>query len=364
MIKSKKGVVEIQFNWIFILIAGAVILIFFGYLVTRIQGTAEEKTSTTVLSNLDTILTGAGVSTGTLNTLRMPGDDIELSCQRFSIGSLRKSIESNVIFGPRRIRGKEMLTWTQEWSVPYRVTNFLYWSSPQVRYIFVFECNYDSSNQVCDSNSYRTMSRINNTIPEEFNVELRSTDNYGSLGGIEYYNSGNAIKDLNNYEVRFVFFDATPQSSIPPALKKMNSKDITALYIAPGTTVEKEGTIKFYKKGMNDDWVPDGETSFLKLPSLLGAIFSNDIEDYKCNMRKAFNRLVHVSDVYKKRSEVLDGFGANNCKNFHLIAKGYIGTIMSYAQSGLTKAPEIQSKTEELKQQNNLAELGSCVLIY
>ena len=231
---NKKGVIELQFNWIFILIAGAVILIFFGYLVTTIRGTAEEKTSTTVLSNLETILTGAGVSTGTINFIKLPKSEVEISCERFSIGDLRRTIESDVIFAPRKIKGRDLMTWTLEWAVPYRVNNFLYLTSPQVRYVLVFDGTFGS-------NSESLMLKINESLPEEINKEIVKTSGAASF---PLYSS---IKDLNNYEVRFIFFNLDPTITIPSELSNMNDKDVTALKI-DASLIEGVGVLTFYQK--------------------------------------------------------------------------------------------------------------------
>jgi len=60
---KKKGVIEVQFNWIFILIIGAIILFFFFSIVKTQKTVSEKKISTTVRRDIRAILTGAGVST-------------------------------------------------------------------------------------------------------------------------------------------------------------------------------------------------------------------------------------------------------------------------------------------------------------
>ncbi len=360
---QKKGVIEVQFNWIFILIAGAVILLFFGYLVVKLRGTAEEKTSTTVLSNLETILTSAGVSTGTLNVVKLPDAEIEISCERFAIGPLIRPIDSDVVFAPRMIKGRELLTFTLEWATPFRVTNFLYLTSPNVRYILVFDCGSDASDN-CQSDSYKLMSKINNTLPEELNKDLRQT----SVGPSSKFKNYDDITDLNNYEVRFVFFGIDPITPLPPAFNKMNNKDVTALKINPGTPADTylEGpvTITFYQKS-GSNWGAGATSTSLRKSSVIGAVFSNDLEDYECNMEKAFRRLVHVSEVYKKRSKQLDT-GPANCRNYHLTeAQTQLDVLKTQATSGFpADTSAMSSAIVSLGHLNNLAELSSCVLIY
>ena len=40
---NKKGIIEIQFNWIFVLVVGAIILVFFFGFVQKQKSFAEEK---------------------------------------------------------------------------------------------------------------------------------------------------------------------------------------------------------------------------------------------------------------------------------------------------------------------------------
>lgn len=343
---DKKGVVEVQFNWIFILIAGAIILLFFGYLVFQIKGTAEEKTSTTVLSNLEPILTGAGVSTGTLNIVKLPNAEIEVSCERFAIGSLRSAIESEVIFAPRKIKGREMLTWALEWAVPFRVTNFLYLTSPNIIYVFV----YDSGNE----DLKKALFEDNNEFPEEINKQIWSNN--------ELEPQLSSIKELNNYEVRFIFLN-TPKMEVASTFSEMDDKDVTALVI-DADSPDGTGKLTFYQK-KGSSWQETGETRFLRKPSLIGAIFSYSYEDYVCNMGKAFRRLVHVSDVYSKRSGQLTGAGSANCGGYHTDAQTALDQISTRASSGFPgELGRISDSITSLETLNKQAELGSCILIY
>ena len=62
---GKSGQVQITFNWIYILIAGAVILLFFVGIVVKQKVVSEERLATDVVDILDSIFTAAGVSSKT-----------------------------------------------------------------------------------------------------------------------------------------------------------------------------------------------------------------------------------------------------------------------------------------------------------
>ena len=65
-ILSRKAQIETQFNWLFILVAGAVILIFFAGIVIKQKSSSEQKIAENVMTDLQSIFTGGSVSTGTL----------------------------------------------------------------------------------------------------------------------------------------------------------------------------------------------------------------------------------------------------------------------------------------------------------
>ena len=50
---SKKGVIEVQFNWIFVLIIGSVILILITGVVIKQKNISETSKNTLILKNLD-----------------------------------------------------------------------------------------------------------------------------------------------------------------------------------------------------------------------------------------------------------------------------------------------------------------------
>ena len=60
--ENKKGVIEVQFNWVFIIIIGAVIIAFFVNMSMKQKGVSEEKLSVTIAEHMKTILTGAEVT--------------------------------------------------------------------------------------------------------------------------------------------------------------------------------------------------------------------------------------------------------------------------------------------------------------
>ncbi|MBU0628762.1 MAG: hypothetical protein KKC75_06235 [Nanoarchaeota archaeon] len=351
---KKRGMIEVNFNWIFILIAGAVIFVFFINIVNKQRQFSEIKTSGSIVTNLESILTGAQVSTGTVNIIDLPKVDIGFECDRYFIGPVPKQTRGNVIFAPNLLKGKQMITWTLDWNLPYRVTNILYITDPELRYIIVY-----------DSNTEALAKKLDDELPKEMNKELVDKTKLGNLG------------DKNNYQVRFIFLagvtlDATAANGLTN-LAKMRDEDVTAINLTePGTSniLSNTGTIKFLQKQGNI-WVEKGTTYYLKKETFFGAIFAADLETYNCVMKKAFKKLNLVTKVYTQRSTELRtyyGF-TNTCFSPHDTAR--LVNMEQYSQTQSDDFPNdlaainaIQTTYTSIKDQNQRAQLFSCALIY
>ena len=133
---NKKGF-EVQFNWLFVLVAGAAILLFFTVVVAKQKSVSETSTKAAVLKSIEAIITGAGISSDTINTVNIPESDIEVGCGRVSIGGVSKQYQSLILFAPGFIRGSKIITQTLPFNAPYRATNLLYATSTGARYIII-----------------------------------------------------------------------------------------------------------------------------------------------------------------------------------------------------------------------------------
>ena len=137
MMASRKAIIEVQFNWIFVLIVGAIILAFFVTLITSQKKISEDKLSFSSLVTFDSILASAGVSANTLVVIDTPKVDFEYDCNSFRIGTIARQTKERPIFSSRILRGRQLITWTKDWFYPFKITNFLYLSNPEKEYVFV-----------------------------------------------------------------------------------------------------------------------------------------------------------------------------------------------------------------------------------
>lgn len=292
--KSKKAFIETQFNWIFIIIAGGFILLFFFSVVNKQKQVSDIKITETIKSDLRAILTGSKVSTGTASLIGTPDLEIKCDCQGYSIGKL-SPIKQGAGFSPSLIKGYSLMAWALDWNMPFRVTNFLYLTSPQMRYIIVN-----------DTDGFAE--QLNATLPPKTIVQDKKTK---ILMNKEFVSDLSNIQDKNNYKVRFVFFNHDPIGTEGISnLDSMKDKDVTAVNIIPSSGFDSYGELRFFEKS-NGIWsqvVPNPITHYIGKASLVGAVFTDDIEIYNCNMKRAFKDLSIISEIYINRTGVLAEF--------------------------------------------------------
>ncbi len=303
---EKKAAIEIQFNWMFVLIVGVIIFIFFTRITMKYQEVSESKIAISVLANVDTIATGAASSRDTDQIIDIPNVNMKISstedCYRtYKIGGNNRRLEDVFIFSPDEIEGNKLIFWTLDWSIPYRIANLVFLTSPLVKYVIVGDSGL--ANEV--------NSMLDSGLGVPLAIEQRATPGDISL-----------VPDHNHYQVRFVFFGFDPDGVSVSQFEDMPDKDVTAIQIIPdGTTFEETGTIRFFEKEADVlRPVTDGTTYYLKKEAMYGALFSGNKYIYNCNMKAAFERLRFVSQLYQNRSILLNNiYSAQSlaCANYY-----------------------------------------------
>ena len=331
---NKKGF-EIQFNWIFVLVAGTAIILFFTVVVIKQKNVSETSTKATILKSMEAVITGASVSTDTTNIIDIPNSDIEVDCGRVSIGGVSKQYQSLVLFAPSLIKGNKLITQTLAFSTPYRATNLLYITSPQMRYIIIGDS--------------KLAKEINKSMPSELKKE--------------FYQSMPEIKNMNNYKIRFVLFENL--IDFPKALEKMPDSDVTAIKINGDS---EKGIIEFWQKESNS-WLSKGTSFYIGKQSLIGAIYADTLDVYECNMRNVFSRLNLVTKIYAERTKKLTQGATSGrqfqCNQFYSNALSQLNSIFA-ASSNFNKGniDVIADSAKSLSSENKNAQIYSCTLIY
>ncbi len=292
--RQKKAQLAIPFHWIFILIAGALILLFFITIVFKQKAVAEEKLSVELISSIEEIFTGSGVGEEeAIHVIDIPKTEFSFICEEetgiseYSIKDtgIPRQTPTEIMFSPDLVKGKELIIWSLPWSMPFKISNFLMVSSSDVRYIIYY-------NPVAEDFAQQ----IKFDMPDPLNVDL--------------IKQGQPIGDKKNYKVKFIFINVDPTTIDLSSLRKTPAKDVSAIKI-------ESDYIQFYERKANNfhlmyEFVNPSQASVIYLPAYnekdamyYAAIFAEDADQYRCNLKKILKRLSLVAEIYKERTVYL-----------------------------------------------------------
>ncbi len=277
--RDKKGAVELQFNWIYILIAGAIILALATGFVIRWMHTAERGRSAESLRNLETILTSASVVEGGTKLLDTTGIELSYNCKSLRLRGVQiQSLRTAGMFAPTDIKGRKAIIWSDAWFAPFYVGNMLFFTTDNTRYIIV----YDKHN-----NRSLLMRRILfNLIPEQLNIRFIDVTN------------ASTIFDQNNNLVVFAFLDTNPVVFSNVKREKLGVK----------FTIDdnnETGSVDFLKPTATG-WTNSGSSVWIKREMMLGALVSSDFEIYNCVYNNFLDRYEIVSGLLAEKVKVLE----------------------------------------------------------
>ena len=335
---NKKGF-EIQFNWIFVLIVGAIIIIFFTTIIVKQKNVSETSVKVNILQGMQSIISGASASLYTTSTIDIPDSEIKIDCNKIAVGAASKQYQNLILFAPSLIKGAKLVSQTLPFNAPFRTTNILYMTSPKIRYIIIG--NNNIANQ------------INSSLP--FGI---SKENYSAY-------EPSKIKNMNNYKVKFVFVNTNFNfMDFPGSLAKMPDDDVTAVKITGGD----KGIVDFYRKNGNS-WAHKDTSSYIGINTLLGAVYSDTAETYICNMQHIFSKTSLVANIYHDRTNELkqlsDSNGKTQCSGSYANALTFLNSISSASPESVDdNVNAIDLNYNLLKDENKKLEAFSCPLIY
>jgi len=275
---NRKGITATIFNWIFVIIAGGVILLFFFKLIAVQTQISERESTSKILKDMQSVISARITGTGGDAEFLIPDKEFIFECKEpcnratgcdsfITIeGSPPVFTRTQVIFTSKKIRARKLFTFARSWDVPFQVTNFLYITSPGEKIVFPPNCN---TNTFCR--------RIFESIPKR----IRDAE-------IVVQDTGFVYEDA-----KYITFGTCP---IDPSRKEICFKN---------------NQVHFFPDFIPHDYFLD--------ESILGAIFSEDSSIYECNMNKAFFQLQNSIQVMEgKRNEMFDFYNSRgdvNCRN-------------------------------------------------
>ncbi|MEK6932349.1 MAG: hypothetical protein AABW56_00980 [Nanoarchaeota archaeon] len=180
---------QAEFNWIFIIIAGAIILAFFTGFAFKYKALQEEKISIQLLTSLDNTLTSLKSSPfKTLDKINLP-NEISITCNDIIVNE-KKFKTNNLLFSQGKL-SKEMLVYYRPFKLPFKIADFYLITDSNKRYNLI----YDSSTQ-----NY-VVSLIND-LPDDLQAKFSySTTEKTNMINIRITNLNDDKLRVNNQEL-------------------------------------------------------------------------------------------------------------------------------------------------------------------
>lgn len=310
MLKFRKAQSE-QFNWVFIVFAGAVILVFFTVFLFKYTDLENKKTNIEILRTID----------GNIEVLESSGEDLycdtSVSKDCLSLGLKAKlkftcfndrsvidvnneklDLKDEIVFMPTNLYTKDLGFWIKSLNYPYFISNILYITNSERKFYFVYD-NLENEEFIESLQ-----------IPDIFNYEVVSLNDFKSQEGV------------------VVFFT----NSMPNYNK--------GLYVN-----KRINEVTFLKE--------KNKINYINEQLLIGAFFVDDFNTYQCALERAKKRLNLVSQVYYYKSKILAGIEVNpGC-----LYSETESTLNKFAQGSFDLKPK-------LEEQNNYLVGGGCKPVF
>lgn len=276
-----RGQLSIQFNWIFVLLVGGIILAFFLMIINNQQENATVQEANDLIVSLDTVLTTLSHEPDAADAFNIPNADISFECEpglwRYFIqGTGPVSTRYDVIFTAQQLKGDQIISWTKRWNIPFEVATFTYLANDRTLFVFINSTNIDDN---------KDLKTLYDGLPSVFRKDYRTRGDLISYkpNGFDRYvvitPQAQAMDVANDIRTRWSYYDKASIRGVE-------------------WTEENYGVVSFITPGDG----PDDKEFFLE-ETLWGAIFSEDADMYQCNLDKALVKLDIIIEILKNRAE-------------------------------------------------------------
>ena len=339
---KKKAQIEISFNWVFVLIAGAAILFFFIRIISSEIGISEDVSVRRAVQQMNSVMSALQQNPDSVRVEDAINYNINFECtiegHVYGIRNARQPLPHQVIFTPDRIGDSRLIAWVRMINAPFPVTSSLYLTDELTKYVFLSD--YDNVN----NNNVR---KYYDLFPDEISKEYIS---FQEFRGRQHEGYENYIlimnKDLEMGPFSF------PDRRIRDRLSQM--------------IVINQNKIIFYDLSGQIETVPEQvkELDYFTDELAIGAIITGNYALYECVLEKILEQTRIAADINKERiASIYDAYEGHRCDiNYGLIVQGYFEDLSIAARN--QNFDEIRTNIGAIRTVNNRIIREGCVQIY
>lgn len=341
--KSKKAQIEISFNWVFVLIAGAVILFFFVRLIGSEMEFTETATHAKAVSTINAVLTSLQQRPDSVAIEDRINYEINFFCEegthRYGIERSSSTLPHQLVFSPSFIGDSRPVAWVKSFNAPFPIGSMVYLTDEKTKYFFVESAVEYGGRLLMDY--FYDLIPGNITKQKIDQAQLLQLDDEGFNNYIIIIAG---VVDLDNFE----FSDRALASKIGGAVKIDPSNKEVVFY-------EHEGPQLYELK----------KEKYLFEESIIGAIISGDPELYSCVMDKAFEQIRITSEINLERVKKIQNAypEGHSCRtHYALITQGPIEQLSQHAKQRNYEG--VRDEASAVASLNNRIIQTNCVTLY
>ncbi len=252
---SKKAMVADQVNWIYVMIAGGVILLLFAGIAVRQKLAADKSYAQDSLKVVDAVMFAPS---GSSQQIKFPKLDMTVRCNtelELRIGQATPLKPFEPVFAAEIVKGNYLFSLSKEWDVPYKAANFVYLVSNEIRFVIIYDAQYKVAAE-----------RIFSILPD--GMSKAKVEKVGS------------IPESAKSTVYLVF-----EPSASPYSRNLKPSKVISVSGDKITFIETtDKSVPYYGDAM-----------------ILAALYSQDSKRFDCGMKQALQRQAHVQAVYESK---------------------------------------------------------------
>jgi len=338
---TKKSQIEISFNWIFVLIAGAVILFFFIKIINSELDLGLRVSTSKAVSNMNVLMSTLQQSPDSISVQQRVSYEINFKCDieghTFKIKDSGSNLPNQAIFAPETIGDSRLITWIRTFKVPYDLTSTLYFTDEKTRYVFLN-----------DSDNDKKVKYYYDLFPENISKEyitLTEFQNKGDQGHRQYI----LIINQEASDTNFGFEDIRLAKKIK-------------YVIAVNYTNKKINFYKFQDRAYLTNPV---SKDYFTDESIIGAMISGNPELYECAMNKILEQIRITADINEERiKSIANAYPlTHSCQNFYsIISQTYFSDLSTASEN--KEYNNLTSNYNYIKSLNERIIRAGCTALY
>ncbi|MEM1988732.1 MAG: hypothetical protein QXS41_02750 [Candidatus Woesearchaeota archaeon] len=335
--KTKRSQVEFGINWIFVIVAGGLILLFFITIALSQRKQSDIEISGVMSDAISQSLVTGLISERYYNEFQRLGSfNFQSICVNdfsgFFFNNAKKELNF-IFFAPPSSKFGDAVIWGLKWKISYSLTNVLYLLFTGNKIIIV---NSSKLSFLCDN--------LNVVFHPKANVQCVNSFDVSSLKSDlskEIIDSLTVVTDRNDITIdNLKEIVSTSKKKVP-----VNHLKIIKLN-AKGTDY---GKLSFISSS------EEKEFTFSHYSEFIGAIVSSDYDFYECMIKKRSKLNLIVTKIYMDKSLNLSSYGSTSCSSVYNNFIIQFKAISEYdiSQSYLTDLSKLEDYVNKHKSLEN-----------